>query len=203
MKLESKLINKKLILLLFIPFIAIIAVIIFRHVYNPSNEEILEYVKEANQYSSKVRYIINNSKGKYTEDATLYYSKDHGMRIEFGQDRVKIYKDGFISMNDNGDKYELEKSFDEIYPLAFTSSLLTNNMESITEGSEEWGDTEYLEVKINLPFKNNHINWAKLYINKKDKSPIGTKIYDVDNKERLTIIYKDFNYLDEIDETLF
>ena len=32
---------------------------------------------------------------------------------------------------------------------------------------------------------------------------IGSKIYDVNNKERLTIIYKDFNYLDKIDETLF
>ncbi|MBE6049218.1 MAG: hypothetical protein E7214_00785 [Clostridium sp.] len=203
MKLKSKSRNKKLLLLLCIPFIAIIAVIIFRYVYKPSNEEILSYVKDAKQYSSKVRYTITNSKGKYTEDTTLYYSKDRGMRIEFGQDRVKIYKDGFISMNDNGDKYEIEENFDEVYPLAFTSSLLSNNIESITDGSEEWGDTEYLEVKITLPFKNNHINWAKLYINKKDKSPIGTKIYDVNNKEKLTIIYKDFNYLDEIDETLF
>lgn len=203
MKLESKSINKKLLLLLCIPFIAIIAVIVFRHIYNPSNEEILSYVKDAKQYSSNVRYIITNSKDKYTEDTTLYYSKDRGMRIEFGQDRVKIYKDGFISMNDNGDKYELEKNFDEIYPLAFTGSLLSNNIQGITEGSEEWGDTEYLEVTINLPFKNNHINWAKLYINKKNRSPIGTKIYDVNNKERLTIIYDNFNYLDKIDETLF
>lgn len=195
--------SKKIMLLLLIPFISIILVVIFRHEYVPTNEEIIEYVKNAKIYSAKAIYLIKNTRGEYKEETNIYYCKDQGMRIEFGKDRVKIYKDGFISMNDNGYKYEIEENMDEVYPLSFMSSLLSNNIISIDEGAEEWGDTKYIAVSIELPFKNNHMALAKLYINKDNKNPIVTKIYDVNNKESLIIIYEDFKYLNEIDNELF
>jgi outer membrane lipoprotein-sorting protein len=195
--------SKILLLLLLIPFISIILVIIFRNVYFPTNEEILESAKDAKAYFSKAEYTIKNSKGEYKEEANIYYCKEQGMRIEFGQERVKIYKDGYISMNYNGDKYKLNGDFDEVYTLAFISNLLSNEVKDIKEESEEWGDIKYLVVEISLPFKNNHMNSAKLYINKVDKSPIVTKIYDINNDEKLTIVYKDFRYINKIDKELF
>ena len=197
--------NKKVLLLLLflIPFISIVIAIIFRHVYIPTNDEVIEYVRNAKIYSSKAKYSVKNSKGEYEEECNIYYCKNQGMRIEFKEDRVKIYKDGFISMNDSGDKYEIDENFDEVYPLAFMNSLLSNNIVDTKEGSEEWGDTKYIEVDIELPFKNNHINLAKLYINKSTKKPIVTKVYDINNKEKLDIIYDDFKYLNEIDNELF
>ena len=201
MKLALK--NKRILLLLFVPFISIIMVIIFRNVSNPTNTEIVEYLKESKMYSCKVKYIVKNDKGEYTEESKLYYCKNKGMRIEFEEDRVKIYRDGFISMNDSGYEYEINENLDRVYPLAFVNNILDNNIISIEEGTEEWGDTKYIEVNLQLNFKNNHMNLAKLYINKDTKSPIVTKVYDINNKEKLEIIYEDFKYLNEIDDELF
>lgn len=200
MKLALK--NKKIILLL-IPFISIIMVIFFRNVSSPTNSEIVEDLKETKMYSCNVKYVVKNTKGEYNQESKLYYCKSKGMRIEFEEDRVKIYKDGFISMNDSGYEYEIDENLDKVYPLAFVNNILENNIISIEEGTEEWGDTRYIEVDIELPFKNNHMNLAKLYINKTTKSPIVTKVYDINNKEKLEIIYDDFKYLDEIDNELF
>lgn len=195
--------KKLLLLLLIIPFISIILIITFRHTYAPTNEEIIKKIKDLDAYSTKAEYIIKNTKGEYKEETNIYYCKDIGMRIEFGQDRVKIYKDGFINVNDNGDEYELNENFDTLYPLAFYNNLLSNEIKEVKEGSEEWGDIKYLEVDISLPSKNKHIASAKVYINKADKSPIVTKIYDSDGKERVAILYKEFKELKEIDRGLF
>ncbi|MBE6047688.1 MAG: hypothetical protein E7213_04660 [Clostridium sp.] len=195
--------KKYILLLLLIPFISIIMVIAFRNVYNPTNEEIIDKLKDAKMYSCTVKYLVNNDKGEYEEQSKLYYCKDKGMRIEFENDRVKIYKDGFISMNDRGYEYQIDENLDKVYPLAFMNSILSNNIVKIQEGSEEWGDAKYIEVEIELPFKNNHMNFAKLYINKNTKSPIITKIYDMNNKEKMQIIYDDFKYLDKINDELF
>ncbi|PRR84274.1 germination lipoprotein GerS-related protein [Clostridium vincentii] len=203
MKLEFSKFKKWAFLLLLIPFVSIIIVIIFRHSYFPTNDEILEEVKNADNYTSKVEYQIKNSRGEYKENTTIYYSKDQGMRIEFEENRVKIYNDGIINVNDNGYEYELEGDFDQFYPLAFTNNLLLNEIEDVGEGSEEWGEGQYIEINIELPFKNNHMTSAKLYINKEDKVPIVAKVYDSNKKERVTIIYKDFEYLKEVDDELF
>ena len=206
MKLEikKKLLSKKwIIILVLIPFVSIFLVIIFRHTYILTNEEIIDYVKNAKSYSSRVEYTIKNSRGEYKEDTDIYYCKDEGMRIDFEKNRVKIYKDGFISIKDNGYEYELNGDFDQVYPLAFESNLLSNEVTSIKEGTEEWGETKYLEVDINLPFKNNHMTSAKLYIDKDNKSPIVAKIYDMKGNERVIIVYKDFKYLSEMDKSLF
>lgn len=201
---KKKRIDKKwLLLILLIPFLSIILIITFRHSYMPTNDEILKYVRDCKAYTSDATYTIMNSKGEYKEETKIYYGKDKGMRIEFGQDRVKIYKDGFISMKEGDEEYELKAGVDTLYPLAFPNNLLNYEIKSIEEGEEEWGDTKYLTITVQIPSKNMHIVEAKLYINKNDKSPILTKIYDGDNKERVIIMYKGFEFLKDIDSNLF
>lgn len=203
MKIEVKSIKKWIFLLLLIPFVSIILVIIFRHNYYPSNEEIIENVKNTNAYMANAKYTIENSRGKYEENTKIYYSKNYGMRIEFGTDRIKLYRDSTIDMTDKGDKYELDGQFDKLYPLAFINELLSNNIQEIREGAEEWGDTKYLEITLNLPYKNNHMTSAKLYINKEDNTPIIAKIRDINGEDRVTIAYTDFKYMKELDKSLF
>lgn len=203
MKIEFNKFIKWVVLLLVIPFISIIIVVIFRHSYFPTNDEIIEEVKNAENYTSKVEYSIKNLRGEYKENTTIYYSKVKGMRIEFEEDRVKIYNNSLINIYDNGYEYELKGDFDLLYPLAFTNNLLLNKIQYIEEGSEEWGEGQYIEISIELPFRNNHMTSAKLYINKKDKTPIVAKVYDVNKEERVTIIYKDFEYLKKFNEDLF
>jgi hypothetical protein len=108
MKLELREFKKWAFLLLLIPFISIIIVVIFRNSYFPTNDEIIEDVKNAENYTSKVEYQVKNARGEYREDTTIYYSKEQGMRIEFKEDRVKIYKSDSININDNGYEYELK-----------------------------------------------------------------------------------------------
>ncbi|MDD6794104.1 MAG: germination lipoprotein GerS-related protein [Clostridiaceae bacterium] len=203
MKIEAKSLKKWLFLLLLIPFISIILVIIFRNNYFPTNEEIIDKVKNTEAYTSNVQYIIKNSKGKYEENTKIYFSKKYGMRIEFENDRTKIYKEGSISMKDKGSEYETNGDIDQLYPLAFTSNLLSNSIQEIKEGAEEWGDAKYIEIKVDLPYKNIHMTSAKLYINKNDNTPIVAKIFDINGDERVTILYKDFEYMKKIDESLF
>ena len=204
-KVKEKTKSKKwlVLLLLIIPFISIISIVIFRHTYAPTNEEIIDYIKNIKSYTVDAEYVVKNSKKEYKEDTSMYYCKDAGMRIEFGKDRVKIYKDGFINVNENGDEYQLEDKFDSVYPLGFYNNLLERNIKDIKEGSEEWGDIKYLEVSLDIDEKNKHVSSAKVYINKADKSPIVTKIFDSKGEERVTITYSNFKEVKEIDENLF
>lgn len=189
--------------LLLIPFISIFLIIQFRHTVMPTNEEIIKYVQEAKGYKTNIKYTIINSKGKFDEDVKVYYRKNYGVRVEFPQDRVKIYKDGYISILEQDYKYELEEGFDTLYPLGFINNMLSNEIAEVKEASEEWGDVKYLEISIKLPSKNKHIDSAKMYINKEDKSPIITKIYNSDGEESVIIVYDKFEYLENIDKNLF
>lgn len=202
---KKKIVDKKwlLLILLLIPFLSIILIITFRHNYMPTNDEIIQYLKDCKAYSSDATYTIINTKGEYKENTKIHYGKDLGMRIEFGQDRVKIYKDGFISMKQGDEEYELKEGFDTLYPLVFPSNLLNYEIKSIDEGEEEWGDIKYLSINIKIPSKNMHMVEAKIYVDKINKTPILTKIYDDSNKERVVIVYDNFNYLKEIDRELF
>lgn len=190
-------------ILVIIPLISIFIIIQVRHTYLLSNDDIIKYVIEADKYSSKAKFIIKNSVRQYEEDTQIYYDKDLVMRIEFGEQRVKVYKDDHISMTDNGEQYEINEDFDTVYPLAFCGSLLENEINYIKEGKEEWGEIEYLEVSVDLPSKNKHINQASIYIDKVKKTPIIAKIYDQNGIEKIVIVYDDFKYLKEIDDCLF
>ena len=60
-----------------------------------------------------------------------------------------------------------------------------------------------MEIYINLSSKNKHLSKAIVYINKEDKSPIITKIYNSDGEESVIIVYDKFEYLENIDKNLF
>ncbi|MGL5150182.1 MAG: germination lipoprotein GerS-related protein [Clostridium sp.] len=198
---------KKVILglLISIPIITISAVFLFRYFYIPNNEEVIEKLSNMKGYKTDVTYTIINTQGKYEEKTKQYYSKEKGTRVEFGEERVKIYKDGSINIkeNDSNDEYEMSKNLDSFYPLAFLNNILNNNYTEIQEGQEEWGDTKYIQVLYDLNTKNNHIKKAKVYIDKNKCMPIAIKIYDYNNKEKAIISYDDFEELKEIDNGLF
>ena len=192
--------KKKIIitLLLIIPFISIFLVVIFRGIISPNNEEIIRELKNIKCYETKVEYIVKNSKGEEREDTVQYYSKDKGVRVEFKNDKIKLYKEDGIHVKDNSStgEYVIESDMNKIlsYPL---------KSDSIKEGQEEWGDTIYIQVDTELFLNNEHFNSARIFINKKTKTPIGIVIYDKDGNDSVRIIYEDFKIVKEIDENLF
>ena len=201
--------KKKIILslLLIIPFISILIVIIFRGFLMPSNEEKIKSLKNISYYETKVEYIIRNDRGEETEETTQYYSSEEGVRVEFGDDRVKIYKNDGIYVKDNisNTEYVIDVSMDYLHSIAFMNKILSCPLksDSLKEGQEEWGDTIYIQVDAELFLQNDHLNTARIFIDKKNKAPIGIVIYDKSGKETVRIIYKDFNKVKEIDSDKF
>ncbi|NKF06760.1 hypothetical protein J1C67_07270 [Clostridium gasigenes] len=193
-------------LLLCIPFISIILVIMFRLTVVPTNEEVISQLKEITCYKTNVEYITNNSRGEEKEETTQYYSEDKGARIDFGIDRIKFYKDDNIRVEDNisNKEYNVEADLDKLHSLAFMKNLLSYPIEegSIKEGQEEWGEKKYIELTLELFLENDHLDKAKVFIDKKEKTPIGAIIYDKEGNDRLRIIYKNFEKLKEIDNDL-
>lgn len=200
--------KKKLLLglLVSIPIILIVLVIIFRVTAEPTNEEIIESLKGIKAYKTEVEFIVKNSRDEERQDTIQYYKKDIGGRIDFGTDRTKIYKDGSILVKDNiaNKEYTMEESMDELYSLSFVDKLLSYPIdnEGINEGQEDWGDTEYIVFTSELFIKNDSLNKIKIFIDKQEKAPIGAIIYDKDNKDRVRIVYRNFEKLKDLDEGL-
>ena len=201
--------KKKIIitLLLIVPFISIFLVVIFRGVLSPNNEEIIRDLKNIKCYETKVEYIVKNSKGEEREDTVQYYSKDEGVRVEFDDNKIKLYKSDGIHVKDNSStgEYVIESDMDILHSMAFMNKILSYPLKSnsIKEGQEEWGDKIYMQVDTELFLNNEHFNSARIFINKKTKVPIGIIIYDKDGNDSVRIIYEDFKIVKEIDENLF
>ena len=201
--------KKKIIitLLLIVPFISIFLVVIFRGVLSPNNEEIIRDLKNIKCYETKVEYIVKNSKGEERESTVQYYSKEEGVRVEFDDDKVKLYKSDGIHVRDNSStgEYVIESDMDILHSMAFMNKILSYPLksDSIKEGQEEWGDKIYIQVDTELFLNNEHFNSARIFINKKTKTPIGIVIYDKDGNDSVRIIYEDFKIVKEVDENLF
>lgn len=200
--------KKKIViaLLLCIPFISILLVVIFRGVLMPTNEEIIKNLKQIKCYETEVQYIIKNSRGQEEEDTVQYYSKDNGVRVEFGEACIKIYKKDGIKVIDNvgNNQYVIDSSMDIVHSLAFMNKILSFPVkgETVKEGQEEWGDKIYIQADIELFLDNKYLNTARIFIDKKEKTPIGIIIYDKDGTDTVRIIYKDFKEVKQIDESL-
>lgn len=193
-------------LLLIIPFISILLVVIFRGIFMPNNEDIIRELKNIKCYDTKVEYIIKNSKGEEREETVQYYSKNEGVRVEFKDDKVKIYKADGIHIKDNKSEseYLIENDMDILHSMAFMNKILSYPLksDSIKEGQEEWGDKIYIQVDTELFLNNEHFNTARIFINKKTRTPIGIIVYDRNGNDSLRIIYEDFKAVKEIDEDL-
>ena len=200
---------KKKLLLMFlvaIPIILITLVIVLRMTAEPNNDEIIKSLKEIKAYKTEIEFVIKNSRDEERQEAIQYYKKDVGGKIEFGEDRSKIYKDGMILVKDNisNKEYSINDSINDLYSLSFLNKLLSYpiNNKGIQDGQEEWGETEYIVFTSELFLKNDNLDKVKIFIDKQKKIPIGAIIYDKKDNDRVRIVYRNFEKLKEIDEEL-
>ncbi len=200
--------KKKLLLMLLvaIPIILITLVIVLRMTAEPNNDEIIKSLKEIKAYKTEIEFVIKNSRDEERQEAIQYYKKDVGGKIEFGEDRSKIYKDGMILVKDNisNKEYSINDSINDLYSLSFLNKLLSYpiNNKGIQDGQEEWGETEYIVFTSELFLKNDNLDKVKIFIDKQKKIPIGAIIYDKKDNDRVRIVYRNFEKLKEIDEEL-
>lgn len=189
-----------------VPIILIIVVILMRTLVSPSNEKIIEELRDANCYKTNVDYIFINSRGEETENTTVYYDKNTAGKIVFSADREKLYKDNKITVKDNiaNKEYTLDETLDDLYSIVFLNKLLSYPIsdDSIKEGQEEWGDKKYIYFTVEIFDKSSHINTAKVYIDKDNEVPIGVIVYNKEGKASLKMIYKEFERMKKLDEDL-
>lgn len=208
MNFSNKHINIKLLMgsLIIVPLIIIFIIIICRHVVIPTNEEIMDNLKNLKCYSSTVEYEFKNEKLDYKEKTKQYYEKEKGVRIEFNDegDRVKVYKGGEIKVKDNEDEYSLNKDMDIVYPLAFIENIFSNiDSKDIQEIKSEWNDDIYLKVNVDYNSRNKHLNNAEFYVDKNTGAPVMLKVYDINKKERIILKYTDFKEEKQLNDELF
>ncbi len=200
--------KKKLLLMLLvaIPIILITLVIVLRMTAEPNNDEIIKSLKEIKAYKTEIEFVIKNSRDEERQEAIQYYKKDVGGKIEFGEDRSKIYKDGMILVKDNisNKEYSINDSINDLYSISFLNKLLSYPIDNkgIQDGQEEWGETEYIVFTSELFLKNDNLDKVKIFIDKQKKIPIGAIIYDKKDNDRVRIVYRNFEKLKEIDEEL-
>ncbi len=200
--------KKKLLLMLLvaIPIILITLVIVLRMTAEPNNDEIIKSLKEIKAYKTEIEFVIKNSRDEERQEAVQYYKKDVGGKIEFGEDRSKIYKDGMILVKDNisNKEYSINDSINDLYSISFLNKLLSYPIDNkgIQDGQEEWGETEYIVFTSELFLKNDNLDKVKIFIDKQKKIPIGAIIYDKNDNDRVRIVYRNFEKLKEIDEEL-
>ena len=187
--------NILITLLMIIPFISIILAILFRHAVAPTNEEIIEHVKNMKKYDTIAEYTISNNRATYNEKTKILFFDDHGFRIDFGEELTKLYYEDKIVMayNKKNEKYEVKRDLDSLYPLGVMSEIFKNPVLEVSEGQQEWGDLQYLKVDFDLITNNNHLDKATLYIDKSKKQPLIIKINDNKGSERVKIEYREFN----------
>ncbi|HCW53176.1 MAG TPA: hypothetical protein DG753_05445 [Clostridium sp.] len=205
---NSKTINNKFLIgaLITIPLLIILVIIICRYITAPTNQDIVNNLKNMKCYTSSVEYEFKNQKLDYKENTKQYYDAEKGVRIEFKDegDRVKVYKGGEIKVQDNDDEYSLDKDMDVIYPLAFLENIFSNSdAREMQEIKPEWSDEIYLKLDIDYNCKNKHLNNAQFYINKNTGNPVLLKIYDVNKKERIIIKYNEFLEEKQLSDELF
>ena len=176
-------------------------------IYKDNPEKILTNLKEIKRYQCGVIYKFKNARGEITIDTEQYYDRDLGVRVEFEQDRVQIYKGEkiYVTENKSNRKYEIEKDFDELYSYAFVDKIskLFINDEEFKYYNEEKEGVNNLIVEFNTLSSNKNIAKEVLYIDKANGNPIKAIFYDERGDERGEITYKNFIKPKNMDKKLF
>ena len=191
--------KKKNILL----FVLLAACIIFgcgilvykRNVELNTPENIVNKISNIDGYSTKITYVVKNSRGEFKEEGLVEFNKDIGTKITL-DNRAETFKDEKIYINyiNDNKSYEVSEDFDNFYRFMFINYLsnFLNEENNITYSYETIDNHEYLVVDYLLLSGNQNFYKEKLYIDLEDKNPLKAVIYDEKDTERINIYYSDF-----------
>lgn len=197
----------KKLLILFAAILSLTAVLFGCKSSKEDPNEVLNYLKDLDSYSTSYTMDIINDKQTITYEGKQYFSKSLGYRLEVGQDRNYIYKDNNIYVQDtkNNLKYTLDKNFDDIYKISFIKEyikLLYTDMEIKHEFKEIQG-IKYQLISLTIPGGSREMSKAVLYVDRKTNHPDKILVYDDKGKERRRIVYKNFEANPKLEESLF
>jgi outer membrane lipoprotein-sorting protein len=170
-------------------------------------EEIIDYLKNLKSYECRVDMYVKNDRQELKYEMKQYCDASMGYRLEIGNGRVQIYKDGKIHVDDvkNNAKYELDENFDEVFKISFVGEYIKLlYYSSDIKFSELAVDKDkYVLLELGLPGTNRNMEKAVMYIDTKSYYPSKVLIYNNKDKETVNITYRDFKADLDIDKKLF
>lgn len=195
--------NKKLIAVL-ISMVVILGILITGFLYKQlkGSESIEKIVKDSltsPKYSTDITYTYKNSRGDFTENGNLEYSKEKGAKINLGyveqifmDDKIEIhyFEDKEKGIEDK--KYTVDKSYDEFYKYFMINEINNYLGKDSTIYSRDESNADIILVEFFTESKNINFNKALLKIDSKNKIVKSLTIYDNKNKERVEVTYSNF-----------
>ncbi|WP_127836631.1 germination lipoprotein GerS-related protein [Clostridium prolinivorans] len=174
---------------------------------NKSPEEVVNFLKDLNTYTSDFKMEIKNDKQVITYEGKHYYDKNLGHVMKLGEDKIFVYKEDKIYANDikNNVKYTVDKEFDEGFIYTFIEKyieLLYTN-EEIKYDFKEIDGKKYQIIKLIIPTSNKEIDNAQMYVNLENYIPEYIFIYDEKNNEKIKVTYKNFEVNPKLNKNLF
>ena len=188
--------NILLCILLAIGMMGVCGVLIYKqNVELNRPENILDKLSNIDYYSTKVTYIVKNSRAEFKEEGLIEFNGDNETKITL-ENRMEIFKDGKIYMKyiDENKNYSVSEDFDNFYQFMFINYLsrFLNEENNVTYSYETIENIEYLVIDYLLLSGNQNFYKEKLYIDIKNKKPFKAIIYDKNNAEKLNIGYSEF-----------
>ncbi|CUO22714.1 MAG: germination lipoprotein GerS-related protein [Sarcina ventriculi] len=188
--------NILLCILLAIGMMGVCGVLIYKqNVELNRPENILDKLSNIDSYSTKVTYIVKNSRAEFKEEGLIEFNGDNETKITL-ENRMEIFKDGKIYMKyiDENKNYSVSEDFDNFYQFMFINYLsrFLNEENNVTYSYETIENIEYLVIDYLLLSGNQNFYKEKLYIDIKNKKPFKAIIYDKNNAEKLNIGYSEF-----------
>ncbi len=188
--------NILLCILLTIGMMGVCGVLIYKqNVELNRPENILDKLSNIDSYSTKVTYIVKNSRAEFKEEGLIEFNGDNETKITL-ENRMEIFKDDKIYMKyiDENKNYSVSEDFDNFYQFMFINYLsrFLNEENNVTYSYETIENIEYLVIDYLLLSGNQNFYKEKLYIDIKNKKPFKAIIYDKNNAEKLNIGYSEF-----------
>ncbi|MBU5315867.1 hypothetical protein KQI30_06260 [Clostridium bornimense] len=170
-------------------------------------EDYLTKLKELNKYSTDITMTFKNDRVTDVYKGKLVFSREKGYILELDNGRRMIFNSDEIKIKDSitGDEYVRKTENDKIHKFIFLEEyiklLYTDQKLNFTMQQEN--ETEYLIIHLKINEENDNMKTASLWVDKGKVEPKKIVVYNKDNKESISIEYRNFdkNYNDE--ETVF
>jgi outer membrane lipoprotein-sorting protein len=172
-----------------------------------SDKEVVAYFKSIDSYKCQANITITNDRQDIEYECNVFYDGSKGGRIELGKDRVFLYKNDKIEVQDNisNRRYSVEESFDNLFYLTFINEYI--KLMYVNEDTkyyiEEANGKRFQLIELTIPDNNRNMAKAVLYVDAKALVPEKILIYDNKGKERIRFTYLNFAANEKLDDKLF
>ena len=167
----------------------------------------IDLLKSLNSYTCDIKMEIKNDKQTLNYNLIEYYKSGIGFRLDLEKERVFLFKDDKTYVKDlkSGAQYIDNKDSDNIFKLCnleeYISLLYTDENIKFSYKNENGKNFEI--VGLVIPGGNKDTSCCELYLDMGKNIPERLYIYDSSGKEKIKIVFENFNPEVKLDNGIF